>query len=271
MLNGKRLAFVGGGNMAEAMIRGLLAAKLMAPHDMLVSDVREDRLTFLRDAYAVQTALSNPEVAEKAEIVVLSVKPQIMGEVLDGLIDVVNGGKLLVSIAAGVTTTTIADRFPGAVRVIRVMPNTPALVLEGASALTRGLHATSEDLEVAKRLFRAVGKVVIVEESLMDAITGLSGSGPAYIFLIIDALSDAGVKVGISRDVAQLLAAQTVMGAARMVLETKKHPGELKDMVTSPGGTAIAGLHTLEQGGLRTTLINAVEAATLRSRELGQR
>jgi pyrroline-5-carboxylate reductase len=271
MLNGKRLAFVGGGNMAEAMIRGLLAAKLMAPHDLLVSDVREDRLLFLRDTYGVQAALSNPEVTEKAEIVVLSVKPQIMGEVLDGLIDVVNGGKLLVSIAAGVTTSSIADRFPSAVRVIRVMPNTPALVLEGASALTRGRHATPEDLEVAKRLFRAVGKVVIVEESLMDAITGLSGSGPAYIFLIIDALSDAGVKVGLSRDIAQLLAAQTVLGAARMILETKKHPGELKDMVTSPGGTAIAGLHTLEQGGLRTTLINAVEAATLRSRELGQR
>jgi len=271
MLNGKRLAFVGGGNMAEAMIRGLLAAKLMAPRDILVSDVREDRLTFLRDTYGVETAQTNPEAAEKAEIVVLSVKPQIMGEVLDGLIDVVNGSKLLVSIAAGVTTGSIADRFPGPVRVIRVMPNTPALVLEGASALTRGRHATSEDLEIAKRFFRAVGKVVIVEESLMDAVTGLSGSGPAYIFLIIDALSDAGVKVGLSRDIAQLLAAQTVMGAARMVLETKKHPGELKDMVTSPGGTAIAGLHTLEQGGLRTTLINAVEAATVRSRELGQR
>jgi len=271
MLNGKRLAFIGGGNMAEAMVRGLLAAKLMAPSDISVSDVREERLEVLRDTYGVQTSSKNPEVAEKAEIVVLSVKPQIMGQVLEGLIEVVDGSMLLISIAAGVTTASIADRFPGPVRVIRVMPNTPALVLEGASALTRGCHATPEDLEIAKRLFRAVGKVVIVEESLMDAITGLSGSGPAYIFLIIDALSDAGVKVGLSRDIAQLLAAQTVMGAARMVLETKKHPGELKDMVTSPGGTAIAGLHTLEQGGLRTTLINAVEAATVRSRELGQR
>ena len=271
MLDGKRLAFVGGGNMAEAMIRGLLAAKLMAPDDLLVSDVREERLAYLKETYRVHTSVSNPEVASKAEVVLLAVKPQIMSEVLDGLIDVINGDKLIVSIAAGITTTFVSDKFPGAVRVIRVMPNTPALVLEAASALTRGNHATLDDLEIAKRLFRAVGKVVIIEESLMDAITGLSGSGPAYIFLIIDALSDAGVKVGLSRDVAQLLAAQTVLGAARMVLDTKKHPGELKDMVTSPGGTAIAGLHTLEQGGLRTTLINAVETATLRSKELGQR
>ena len=271
MLNGKRLAFIGGGNMAEAMIRGLLAAKLMSAADIFVSDVREDRLGFLQEAYRVHTSTSNSEVASKGDILVLAVKPQIMSPVLDGLIDVVNGDKLVISIAAGVTTTSIADKFPSPIRVIRVMPNTPALVLEGASALTRGTHATVEDLEIAKRLFRAVGKVVIVDESMMDAITGLSGSGPAYIFLIIDALSDAGVKVGLSRDVAQLLSAQTVLGAAKMILETKKHPGELKDMVTSPGGTAIAGLHTLEQGGLRTTLINAVEAATVRSRELGQR
>jgi len=271
MFNGKRLAFLGGGNMAEAMIRGLLASRLMPPDDILVSDVREDRLTYLQDTYHVRTSTSNPEVAEQAEILLLAVKPQILGKVLDGLVDVIDGGKLIISIAAGVTTGAIAEKFPGPLRVIRVMPNTPALVLEAASALTPGTNATPEDLEITTRLFRAVGKVVIVEESLMDAVTGLSGSGPAYIFLIIDALSDAGVKVGLSRDVAQLLAAQTVMGAARMILETKKHPGELKDMVTSPGGTAIAGLHTLEQGGLRTTLINAVEAATLRARELGQR
>ena len=271
MLNGRRLAFIGGGNMAEAMIRGLLAAKLVIPDDILISDVREDRLAYLQETYRVLISVSNAEVASKAEIILLAVKPQIISQVLDGLIDVVNRDKLIISIAAGVPTNFIADKFPSPVRVIRVMPNTPALVLEAASALTSGSHATAEDLETAKRLFRAVGKVVVVEESLMDAITGLSGSGPAYIFLAIDALSDAGVKVGLSRDIAQLLSAQTVLGAARMVLETKKHPGELKDMVTSPGGTTIAGLHALEQGGLRATLINAQEAATLRSRELGQR
>jgi pyrroline-5-carboxylate reductase len=271
MFNGKQLAFVGGGNMAEAIIRGLLAARLATPEDILVSDVREERLAYLQSTYRVFVSASNTEVASKADVILLAVKPQIIRQVLDGLLGAVSREQLIISIAAGVTTASIADRFPHPVRVIRAMPNTPALVLEAASALTCGSHATAEDLETAQRLFRAVGTVVVVDESLMDAITGLSGSGPAYIFLAIDALSDAGVKVGLARDIAQLLAAQTVLGAARMMLETKKHPGELKDMVTSPGGTTIAGLHALERGGLRTTLINAVEAATLRSRELGQR
>jgi pyrroline-5-carboxylate reductase len=271
MLNGKCLGFIGGGNMAEAMIRGLLKAQLLGPQEILASDVTAERLTYLQQTFGIRTSRDNAEVAGKADIVLFAVKPQIMSPVLDGLLDVITEEKLLISIAAGISTRLIAEKFPGKVRVIRVMPNTPALVLEAASALAPGAAATPEDLELAKRLFAAVGKVVVVEETLMDAVTGLSGSGPAYIFLIIDALSDAGVKVGLSRKVAQLLAAQTVLGAARMVLETHKHPGELKDMVTSPGGTAIAGLHTLEAGGLRTTLINAVEAATRRSMELGRK
>ncbi|MEK7366678.1 MAG: pyrroline-5-carboxylate reductase [candidate division NC10 bacterium] len=271
MLNGKCLGFIGGGNMAEAMIRGLLKARLLGPQEILASDVTAERLTYLQQTFGIRTSRDNAEVAGKADIVLFAVKPQIMSPVLDGLLDVITEEKLLISIAAGISTRLIAEKFPGKVRVIRVMPNTPALVLEAASALAPGAAATPEDLELAKRLFAAVGKVVVVEETLMDAVTGLSGSGPAYIFLIIDALSDAGVKVGLSRKVAQLLAAQTVLGAARMVLETHKHPGELKDMVTSPGGTAIAGLHTLEAGGLRTTLINAVEAATRRSMELGRK
>jgi len=271
MLNGKCLGFIGGGNMAEAMIRGLLKAQLLGPQEILASDVTAERLTFLQQTFGIRTSRDNAEVAGKADIVLFAVKPQIMSPVLDGLLDVITEEKLLISIAAGISTRLIAEKFPGKVRVIRVMPNTPALVLEAASALAPGAAATPEDLELAKRLFAAVGKVVVVEETLMDAVTGLSGSGPAYIFMIIDALSDAGVKVGLSRKVAQLLAAQTVLGAARMVLETHKHPGELKDMVTSPGGTAIAGLHTLEAGGLRTTLINAVEAATRRSMELGRK
>ncbi len=271
MLNGKCLGFIGGGNMAEAMIRGLLKARLLGPDDILVSDVAPERLAYLQQTFGVRTSQDNAEVAGKADIVLFAVKPQIMSPVLDGLLDVITEQKVLISIAAGISTRFITEKFPGKVRVVRVMPNTPALVLEGASALAPGADAMPEDLELAKRLFAAVGKVVVVEEVLMDAVTGLSGSGPAYIFLIIDALSDAGVKVGLSRKVAQLLAAQTVLGAARMVLETHKHPGELKDMVTSPGGTAIAGLHTLEAGGLRTTLINAVEAATRRSMELGRK
>jgi len=155
--------------------------------------------------------------------------------------------------------------------VVRVMPNTPALALEGMSALARGRHATPQDLDTARRLFEAVGKAVVVDEALMDAVTGLSGSGPAYVFLIVEALADGGVKMGLPRDVALALAAQTVKGAAQLVLDTGKHPGELKDMVASPGGTTIAGLHALEQGAVRAALVNAVEAATRRSQELGKR
>lgn len=271
MLQGKRLAFVGGGNMGEALVRGLLAAKLVGPEDLLVSDVREDRLATLRETYGVRTHPDNAEVVRQADIVLLAVKPQAMGRALDDLHDALDEKKLVISIAGGIPTSFIVDRFSFPVRVVRVMPNTPALILEGMSALAPGIHATPKDLETARSLFEAVGKVVILDESLMDAVTGLSGSGPAYVFLVIEALADAGVKVGLPRDVAQLLAAQTVRGAARMALETGKHTAQLKDMVTSPGGTTIAGLHALEQAGVRAAFFNAVEAATLRSRELGRR
>ena len=270
MFGGKRIGFIGAGNMAEALIRGLLKSKLLPPDEILASDVREERLAYLQETYAIKTFFDNSLVASETEIIVFAVKPQIMSRVLDGLIDVVDHTKTVISIAAGITTSFIAGKLPSQVRVVRVMPNLPVVVQEGVSAISPGEYATQEDVEIAKKIFRAVGKIVTVEEDAMDAVTGLSGSGPAYIFLIIEALSDAGVKVGLSRDIAQVLAAQTVLGAAKMVIETKEHPGRLKDMVTSPGGTAIAGLHTLEQGGLRTTLINAVEAATHRSKKLGQ-
>jgi pyrroline-5-carboxylate reductase len=271
MEDGRRLVFIGGGNMAEALLRGILAAKRLAPGEIVATDVREERLAYLRDTYAIGTCASNAEAAAQAETVLLAVKPQVMTKALTELRKVVTEQQLLISIAAGVSTATIAEAFLRPIRIIRVMPNTPALVLEGISALTRGTNATQQDLETTRRLFEAVGKVVIVDEPLMDAVTGLSGSGPAYVFLVIEALSDAGVKMGLSRDVATALAAQTVCGAAKMVLETGKHPGELKDMVTSPAGTTIAGLHALEQGAVRAALINAVETAARRSQELGKR
>ncbi|HEX7629320.1 MAG TPA: pyrroline-5-carboxylate reductase [Candidatus Methylomirabilis sp.] len=271
MANGKRLAFIGGGNMAEALLRGILAAKRLAPEQVIATDVRADRLAYLRDTYGIETSGSNAEAAAQADTVLLAVKPQVMTGALDDLRRVITERQLVISIAAGISTATIAEAFLRPVRVVRVMPNTPALVLEGMSALARGNLATPEDLALARGLFEAVGKVVVVDEALMDAVTGLSGSGPAYVFLVIEALSDAGVKAGLPRDVATALAAQTVRGAAKMVLETGKHPGELKDMVTSPGGTTIAGLHALEQGAVRAALINAVEAATRRSQELGRR
>jgi pyrroline-5-carboxylate reductase len=209
-------------------------------------------------------------VVSTSEIIIYAVKPQIMAAVLRETADSLDMSKLVISIAAGVPLAAIESCLNKDLRLIRVMPNIPASVKEGAAAIAPGKHVLKDDLKIAKAIFDSVGKSAIIEEELMDAITGLSGSGPAYIFLIVDALADAGVKMGLSREDALFLSTQTVLGAAKILMETHEHPGRLKDRVTSPGGTAIAGLHTLEQGGLRTTLINAVEVATKRSRELGE-
>jgi len=256
--------------MAEAMIRGLVRGGHVVADRVLASAPRRARLDELQAAYGIGTTLDNREVARGAEIVVLSVKPQILLKVLREVGDQLRPGTLVISIAAGVDTETIEAFLAEGVRVVRAMPNVPATVGAGATAISAGGRASEADLDVARAIFDAVGITVSLDESLLDAVTGLSGSGPAYVFLVLEALADAGVKVGLSRRDAQRLAAQTVMGSAKMLLDTDEHPGRLKDMVTSPGGTAIAGLHTLEQGGLRTTLINAVETATKRARELGR-
>lgn len=270
MLGNRIIGFVGAGNMAEALIKGLLAAGV-AKAQVIASDHTAERVAHVRQIYGIAVSDDNRQVVSAADIVVLAVKPQIMPKVLEEIAGAVTAEKLVVSIAAGVPIESIEAYLHQRARVVRVMPNTPALVQAGATALVAGAHATEADLATAKAIFDSVGTTVVLDdEGLMDAITGLSGSGPAYIFVIIDALADAGVRVGLSRDVSLALAAQTVLGAAKMLIETGEHPGALKDKVTSPGGTAIAGLHTLEQGGLRTTLINAVEAATKRSRELGE-
>jgi pyrroline-5-carboxylate reductase len=263
-------ALIGGGNMAEAIIRGLVASRTVSPGELVVSDVRGERLEYLRRTYGVETQTKNAEAARGVALVLLAVKPQVIRLALDELAGVLTPRQLVVSIAAGVPTAAIEQRFADRpMRVVRVMPNTPALVLRGISALAPGRHATTEDLAVARRLFDAVGRTVVVEERLLDAVTGLSGSGPAFVFLAIEAMADGGVKAGLPRDVAQTLAVETVRGAATLLLETGKHPGELKDMVASPGGTTIAGLHALELGGFRAALMSAVEAAARRSRELG--
>lgn len=256
--------------MAEALIRGLVRGGHVAAERITASGPRQERRDELTKNYGIATTADNRAIASSAGVVVLSVKPQILDRVLREIGDQIQPGALVVSIAAGVDTETIERMVADSVHVVRAMPNTPALVGAGATAISAGKHAGAEDLATAKAIFEAVGITVVLDESHLDAVTGLSGSGPAYIFLILEALSDAGVKVGLSRRNAQLLAAQTVLGSAKMLLETDVHVGALKDMVTSPGGTAIAGLHTLEQGGLRTTLINAVETATKRARELGR-
>ena len=269
-LQSKHIGFIGAGNMAEALIRGLVQGGYVPSRQILASGPRRERLDELAGLYDIVATPDNREVARGADILVLSVKPQILPKVLGEVTGDVRPGTLIVSVAAGIDTASIEGLLPQGARVVRSMPNTPALVRAGATAICGGRHATEDDLHQAKILFDAVGITVTLDESQLDAVTGLSGSGPAYIFLILEALADAGVKVGLSRRNAQRLAAQTVMGSAKLLLDTDEHPGRLKDMVTSPGGTAIAGLHTLEQGGLRTTLINAVETATKRARELGR-
>ncbi len=269
-IKGKKVGFVGAGNMGEALIKGLVAANLVPREAIYASDPRRERLQALDKQYGIQLAADNAELISKTDVAILAVKPQIMASVLRQIAAAVTQRVLLISIAAGVSTATIRATLGKDARLIRVMPNTPALVLEGATAIAKADGLEPGDLETAEEIFAAVGKVVVLGEDAMDAVTGLSGSGPAYVAVVIESLADGGVKVGLDRITAMTLATQTVLGAARLLLETGLHPGALKDMVSSPGGTSIAGIAALEEGGIRTTFIKAVERATHRSRELGQ-
>jgi pyrroline-5-carboxylate reductase len=257
--------------MGSALIDGLIRSGAAQAEEIICSDASERQLMLVKEKYGVHTTMDNVAVVKRADIVIYCIKPQIMAAVLKETAEYLDMSKLIISIAAGVPLAAIESLLNKDLRLIRVMPNVAVSVREGATAIAAGGHADDEDVALAMTIFNSVGQSIFLKENyLMDAITGLSGSGPAYIFLIVDALADAGVKVGLSRNDALFLASQTVLGAARLLLETNAHPGQLKDSVTSPGGTAIAGLHTLENGGLRTTLINAVEAATKRSKELGE-
>jgi pyrroline-5-carboxylate reductase len=266
----RKIGMLGTGNMAGAMIRGLLASKSLLPEQIRGSDVRIEHLAEIEKTYGIKTHTSNTELLAWANVVVLSVKPQVIDRVLDQLAGDFSSDTLVISVVAGVPIRSIEARLPDGARVVRAMPNTAAIALAGATGIAPGTLATAEDIKFTQAFFDAIGRSVVLDESLIDAVTGLSGSGPAYIMLIIEALADGGVKVGLHRETALLLAAQTVYGSAKLLLETGEHPGRLKDMVTSPGGTAIAGLHTLESGGLRRTLIDAVEVATRRAGELGE-
>ena len=269
MLRDKKICIIGTGNMGEALISGLISSASSKPQNIICTDVWEAKLKAIQEKYGVRTTPSNPEAVADSDIVIYAVKPQIMAAVLYETAEKLDMSKLIISIAAGVPMEAIESCLNKKLRLIRVMPNIAAAVKEAATAVAAGKHATEEDIKLAMTVFNSNGTTAFIHENyLMDAITGLSGSGPAYIFLIVEALADAGVKVGLSRQEALFLSAQTVLGAAKMLIETQEHPGQLRDRVTSPGGTAIAGLATLEQGGLPTTLINAVEDATNRSTEL---
>lgn len=267
MLEGKKIGFIGGGNMAEAIIKGLLEGNVSA-EAIMVAEPLPLRRDFLSAEYAAEVSDDNLEVASKADIIVLAIKPQMAGSVLSGLEPAISASKLVISIMAGISTGFIEESLTNGVKVVRAMPNTPALIQAAATAICPGRKAGTSDLDVARAIFERVGTVVTVPEKLMDAVTGLSGSGPAYVYAFIEALADAGVREGLARDIAAELAAQTVIGAARMVAETGEHPALLREKVTSPGGTTIAGVHALESGCFRGTIMDAVHVAAIRSREL---
>ena len=268
MLKYKIIGFIGGGNMAEALIKGLLAGGVPAAH-LIVSEPVEKRRLFLSGNFGLRCIESNSALVAECDVIVLAIKPQIADKVLEEIGSLGSTGKLFISIMAGIRIETIEAAFHGKPRVVRIMPNTPALVMEAASAVSPGTHASSDDISLAQRILELVGKAWLVEEKLLDAVTGLSGSGPAYVLTFIEALSDAGVKNGLPRDVATGLAAQTVFGTAKLLIETREHPAVLRDKVTSPGGTTIAGLHALENDRMRGAVMNAVSAAVARSREMG--
>jgi pyrroline-5-carboxylate reductase len=265
-----KIAVIGAGNMGEALLAGLLADGTAQPLSLWATDVESERVGLLGSRYGIRTGGDNQAAAAWADVLVLAVKPQTMNRVLEELKDILPQHTLVISVATGISLARIAAALGGNRKLVRVMTNTPVLVRAGATALAVSPSVSFEDRALAIRMFEAVGKVIVVEEHLMDAVTGLSGSGPAYVFQVIEALADGGVKMGLPRETALSLAAQTVFGAAKLLLETNEHPGRLKDKVASPGGTTIAGLHALEAGGVRAAFMDAVEAATKRAEELGR-
>ncbi len=263
------IAFLGSGNMSEAIIEGILDAGLFKASALLAADTSSERLEILQARYGIRTTLSNREAVREASLVFLGVKPGVVEDVLAEIKSEL-GDKTLVSIAAGVPLQRLAAGLMREARIIRAMPNAPAQVQRGATVLAPGKGVGKKIIKQVMGLFEAVGKTWILDEQHLDAVTGLSGSGPAFVFMVIEAMADGGVKAGLPRQVALSLAAQTVLGAAQMVLETGDHPAQLKDFVASPAGTTISGLHQLEKGKIRAAFIAAVEAATQRAKDLGK-
>lgn len=268
MLSRDRIAILGAGKIGESLIAGLLQAGTVTPKQIIASVRRQERGEELRRRYGIRATTRNTEAVGWAGILVICVKPQAMLEVLQEIRGSVKPGHLVISVAASVSTRYIEKHLGSRVPVIRTMPNTPCSLREGMTGIARGSTVSDKHLQKAKKIFDSIGRSLILEEKHLDAVTGLSASGPAFIYIIIESMAEAGVKVGLAREVATELAAQTVLGSARMVLETKEHPARLKDMVTTPAGCTIDGILELEEGGLRVTLIKAIVRATERAREL---
>ncbi len=267
MLN-KKIVLIGGGNMGHSLLRGILKAGLTPPENFTVVDIHEGKLASMKEEFGVHTATEAAGVIPGAEVVILAVKPYTLNDVIDGFSAAASSEQLFISIVAGVRGGYISSRIGKDNPVVRCMPNIAATVDAAASAICACSSATAEHMEIAETILGAVGEVVQVEEHHMDAVTGLSGSGPAYIYMVIEALCDGGVKMGLPRDVAMKLATQTVVGASRLVKESGEHPATLRDRVTTPGGTTIAAVHELEERGLRAMLISAVVTATEQSKAL---
>lgn len=265
-----KLLFIGGGKICEAIVNGIIMSGFINKEDIVVCEPDDNRRNYMKETLGVCTASDSKKDLSLSNVVVLAVKPNIVGIVLKDIGSSITENQLVISVAAGVPIKFMESFLSDSCKVVRVMPNTPCLVSEAAAGVSLGSKATKDDEEFVTKMLSAVGKCFVVDEKLLDAVTGLSGSGPAYVFMIIQALSDGGVKMGLPRNVATTLAAQTVFGSAKMVLESGKHPGELKDGVITPGGTTIDGVYALEQGGLNASLISAVEAAANKSKELGK-
>jgi pyrroline-5-carboxylate reductase len=265
---GRKLGIIGAGKIGEALASGVASKGLVAKGDILLADRFQARLDELEARTGFRATLDNREVARTCDAIILSVKPKDVAEVLKEIKDELGPKKLLISVAAGVSLELLEAEAPKGVPIIRTMPNLAVAIGEGMTVLSPGAHVGKEDLDWAAELFRSVGRAMVLEEQYMDAVTGLSGSGPAYVYMIIESLADGGLKLGLPRDVSFELAAQTVLGAARNVLVTGEHPAKLKDMVTTPAGTTIEGILELEAGGLRVTLVNAVVKAAERAKQL---
>ncbi|MDY6821435.1 MAG: pyrroline-5-carboxylate reductase [Deferribacterota bacterium] len=272
MLNNDAIGIIGAGNIGSAIIKGLINSRIIDINKIYTSDTNKKALDNIKQQYKINTTHNNIELIEKSTIVFLAVKPQIIDSVLNEIKDKIKENyHLIISVAAGITINYLEKLLCKNVKIIRCMTNTPALVLEAATVLTPNIYITKKDIEKTKLIFSSIGEVVEVNENLLDAVTGLSGSGPAYMSIIIEALSDGGVKMGLSREIATKLAIQTMLGSAKLLKETNMHPARLKDMVTSPGGTTIDGICALEKGGIRINLIEAVLTATNKSKKLGEK
>ncbi len=264
----EKIGLIGGGQMGEALIRGMIEAGLVTGSQLMVAEPDGNRRAYMEKTYCVNSTDSPSELCLHSDVIIMAIKPQVIEAVLSQYAALWSG-QLLISIAAGVTIAAM-EKIVGKIRLIRVMPNTPALVLAGASALSANKMATDEDIRLGMDIFSAVGTCVRLDEHLLDAVTGLSGSGPGFVFTFIEAMIDGGVLAGLPRPVARELVLQTVYGSAKLAIESGDDPAVLKAMVTSPGGTTITGIHELEKGGLRSTVMSAVEKAAKKSAELGR-